>query len=109
MAKYIRLLRDYEQCAMVFIVTHMGLAQQVNLANQPELDGADLILGADTHERVRTPIAGRYSSVTEPGAFGSFIARLDVIVEDGVIKDRHYELLDVDPESIRPTRACSNW
>jgi len=97
-AKYIRILRDYEQCAMVFLVTHMGLAQQVHLANQPEVDGADLILGADTHERVRTPIAGKYSSVTEPGAFGSFIARLDVIVEDGLVKDRHYELLDVDPE-----------
>ncbi len=97
-AKYIRLLRDYEQCAMVFLVTHLGLAQQVNLANQPEVEGADLILGADTHERVRTPIAGKYSSVTEPGAFGSFIARLDVIVEDGQVKDRHYQLLDVDPE-----------
>ena len=97
-AKYIRLLRDDERCAMVFLVTHMGLAQQIDLANKPELDGADLILGADTHERVRTPIAGRYCSVTEPGAFGSFIARLDVIVEGGRVKDRHYELLDVDPE-----------
>jgi len=97
-AKYIRILRDYEQCAMVFLVTHMGLAQQVDLANKPEVEGADLILGADTHERVRTPIAGKYSSVTEPGAFGSFIARLDIVVEGGQVKDRHYQLLDVDPE-----------
>ena len=97
-AKYIRILRDYEQCAMVFLVTHMGLAQQVDLANKPEVEGADLILGADTHERVRKPITGKYSSVTEPGAFGSFVARLDVVVEDGKVKDSHYELLDVDPE-----------
>ncbi len=78
---------------------HMGLAQQVNFANQPELDGADLILGADTHERVRKPNAGEYCSVTEPRAFGSAIARLDVIVEDGLMKDRHYELWDVGPET----------
>ncbi len=97
-AKYIRILRDYEQCAMVFLVTHMGLAQQVDLANKPEVEGADLILGADTHERVRKPIDGKYSKVTEPGAFGSFVARLDVVVEDGKVKDSHYELLDVDPE-----------
>ncbi|HRF78477.1 MAG TPA: bifunctional metallophosphatase/5'-nucleotidase [Flavobacteriales bacterium] len=97
-AKYIRILRDYEQCAMVFLVTHMGLAQQVDLANKPEVEGADLILGADTHERVRKPIEGKYSKVTEPGAFGSFVARLDVVVEDGKVKDSHYELLDVDPE-----------
>ena len=97
-AKYIRILRDYEQCAMVFLVTHMGLAQQVDLANKPEVEGADLILGADTHERVREPIEGKYSKVTEPGAFGSFVARLDVVVEDGQVKESHYELLDVDPE-----------
>ena len=97
-AKYIRILRDYEQCAMVFLVTHMGLAQQVDLANKPEVEGVDLILGADTHERVRKPIDGKYSKVTEPGAFGSFVARLDVIVKDGKVKDSHYELLDVDPE-----------
>jgi len=97
-AKYIRILRDYEQCAMVFLVTHMGLAQQVDLANKPEVEGADLILGADTHERVRQPIQGKYSKVTEPGAFGSFVSRLDVVVEDGKVKDSHYELLDVDPE-----------
>jgi 2',3'-cyclic-nucleotide 2'-phosphodiesterase (5'-nucleotidase family) len=97
-AKYIRILRDYEQCAMVFLVTHMGLAQQVDLANKPEVEGADLILGADTHERVRKPIEAKYSKVVEPGAFGSFLARLDVVVEDGKVKDSHYELLDVDPE-----------
>ena len=97
-AKYIRILRDYEQCTMVFLVTHMGLAQQVDLANKPEVEGADLILGADTHERVRKPIAGKYSSVIEPGAFGSFVARLDVVVEAGKVKESHYELLDVDPE-----------
>ena len=97
-AKYIRILRDYEQCAMVFLVTHMGLAQQVDLANKPEVEGADLILGADTHERVRKPIEAKYSKVVEPGSFGSFLARLDVVVEDGKVKDSHYELLDVDPE-----------
>jgi sulfur-oxidizing protein SoxB len=97
-ARYIRVLRDEEGCAMVFLVTHMGLAQQVDLANKREVQGADFILGGDTHERVRTPIAGRYSRVTEPGSFGSFVARLDVIVEDGKVKDSRYELLDVDPE-----------
>ena len=97
-ARYIRHLREYEQCAMVFLVTHMGLAQQVDLANKPEVDGADLILGADTHERVRKPIDAKYSKVVEPSSFGSFVARLDVVVEGGNVKDSHYELLDVGPE-----------
>ena len=96
-AKYIRILKEYEQCDMVFLLTHMGLAQQVGLANMPEVKGVDYILGADTHERVRTPIEGKYTKVTEPGAFGSFIAKLDIVVENGVVKDHNYQLLDVDP------------
>ncbi len=96
--KYIKLLREYEQCAMVFLVTHMGLAQQVGLANSDLAKGVDYILGADTHERIRTPIEGKNAKVTEPGAFGSFLAKLDIVVEDGIVKDQSYQLLDVDPD-----------
>ena len=101
-ARYIRHLRDYERCDMVFLVTHMGLAQQVDLANQSFVDGVDFILGADTHERVREPIPAKYSKVTEPGAFGSFVSKLDLIIEDGKIKDSAYQLLDVDPSRYKP-------
>lgn len=101
-AKYVRVLRDYEQCSMVFLVTHMGLAQQVDLANKPYVDGVDYILGADTHERVRKPIKGAFSKVTEPGAFGSFVSKMDIVVENGVIKEHRYALLDVDPNKYKP-------
>lgn len=101
-ARYIKLLRDYEQCEMVFLVTHMGLAQQVDLANNPDVQGVDFILGADTHERVRKPVEGKYTKVTEPGAFGSFVAKLDLIIEGGKLKDANYQLLDVDPALYKP-------
>jgi len=97
-ARYIQLLREYEKCQLVILLTHMGLAQQVGLSNMPFIKGVDYILGADTHERVRQPIAGAFAKVTEPGAFGSFIAKLDFVIEDGEIKDHSYQLLDVDPE-----------
>ncbi|HET9433688.1 MAG TPA: 5'-nucleotidase C-terminal domain-containing protein, partial [Chitinophagaceae bacterium] len=85
------------KCEMVFLLTHMGLAQQVGLANMAEVKGVDYILGADTHERIRKPIEGKYTKVTEPGAFGSFISKLDIVIEDGKIKEQNYQLLDVDP------------
>ncbi len=100
-SKYVKLLREYERCDMVFLLTHMGLAQQVGLANSEFAKGVDYIIGADTHERVRTPIDGKYAKVTEPGAFGSFVAKLDIVVEDGVVKDHSYQLLDVDPDQYR--------
>ena len=96
-AKYIKLLKEVEGCGIIFIVTHMGLAQQVGLANNPAVEGADFILGADTHERVRVPIEGKYCKVVECGAFGSFLGKLDIEVENGKIKNYQYQLLDVDP------------
>ena len=96
-SRYIRLLKEYEKCDMIFLLTHMGMAQQVGLANMPEVKGIDYILGADTHERIRKPVEGAYAKVTESGAFGSFISKLDIIVENGKIKEHNYQLLDVDP------------
>lgn len=96
--EHIRMLREQERCDLVFVMTHMGLAQQVHLANQPHTEGADYILGADTHERVREPLQGTYARVTEPGAFGSFVGRLDLVIENGKIKEQGYQLMEVDPE-----------
>ena len=96
-AKYIKYLQEVEGCGIIFVVTHMGLAQQVGLANDPRVAGADFIIGADTHERVRVPIQGKYTKVVECGAFGSFLGKLDVTVKDGKIDSYHYALLDVDP------------
>lgn len=96
-AKYIKLLKEVEGCGIIFLVTHMGLAQQVGLANNPAVAGADFILGADTHERVRVPIEGKYSKVVECGAFGSFLGKLDIETENGRLKNYRYQLLDVDP------------
>ena len=100
-AKYITVLKENEHCDLVFLVTHLGLAQQVDLANQPQVQGVDYILGGDTHERVRKPIEGKYARVIEPGAFGSFVARLDLVIENGQVKDKNYELLEVDPEKYK--------
>ena len=97
-AKYVEKLRKQEKCDLVVLVTHMGLAQQVGLADSPMIKGVDYILGADTHERIRKPLARKFSRVTEPGAFGSFVAKLDIAMEGGVIKEQSYQLLDVDPD-----------
>ncbi|MBU3715381.1 MAG: bifunctional metallophosphatase/5'-nucleotidase, partial [Ferruginibacter sp.] len=97
-AKYIKYLKETENCGIIFIVTHMGLAQQVGLANDPAVSGADCIIGADTHERVREPIQGKYTKVVECGAFGSFLGKLDVQVKDGKMASLQYQLLDVDPK-----------
>lgn len=110
-AEHIRMLREDEGCALVLAMTHMGIAQQVGLASQDYMAGVDYILGADTHERIRNPIQGEQCRVTEPGAFGSFVGRLDLVVENGKVREQGYELMEVTqsryPEHPRMRAAVS--
>jgi 2',3'-cyclic-nucleotide 2'-phosphodiesterase (5'-nucleotidase family) len=104
-AKYIQYLKEVEGCGIIIIVTHMGLAQQVGLANDARVTGADFIIGADTHERVRVPIEGKFTKVVECGAFGSFLGRLTIKVKEGRIDTYEYELMDVDPVLYPPDKS----
>ncbi len=96
--QYVDILKEQEQCDFVIILSHLGLSQQIALGNNPDCKGVDYIFGADTHERVRKPIQAEYTKIVEPGAFGSFVGRLDLKVENGKIKGEKYELIEVNPQ-----------
>jgi S-sulfosulfanyl-L-cysteine sulfohydrolase len=108
LAHYVDVLRNSEQCAYVIILSHLGLSQQIHLSNLEECKGVDYILGGDTHERVRKPIQGKYAKVVEPGAFGSFVGKLNLTIQNGkVIKDE-YELVEVTTEKHDPSKEIIN-
>lgn len=107
-AKYVKHLKEVEGCGIIMVVTHMGLAQQVGLSNDKSVEGVDFIIGADTHERVRVPIEGKYTRVIECGAFGSFLGKLDIKVKEGKIESYTYTLMDVDPEKYPANSNVSN-
>jgi len=96
--EYMTILKEQEQCDFVIILSHLGLSQQIALGNNPDCKGVDYIFGADTHERVRKPIQAEYTKIVEPGAFGSFIGKLDLKVENGKIVNENYQLIEVDPK-----------
>lgn len=101
-AYYVDLLRNQEQCSAVLVVAHLGLSQQIHLANLPECSGVDYILGGDTHERVRKPIVCKYAKVVEPGAFGSFVGKLNFTFENNKLVDDQYELVEVADSKFKP-------
>lgn len=107
LAHYIDVLRNQEQCAYVLLLSHLGLSQQIHLANLPECEGVDYILGGDTHERVRKPIQCRYSKVVEPGAFGSFVGKLELRIKDGKVIQDTYSLVEVDSEKFKADKEIS--
>jgi 2',3'-cyclic-nucleotide 2'-phosphodiesterase (5'-nucleotidase family) len=100
LAHYVDVLRNQEQCAYVIMIAHLGLSQQIALANMPECKGVDYILGGDTHERVRVPIQCKYSKVVEPGAFGSFVGRLELTIQNGKVINDRYDLIEVRSDSL---------
>jgi S-sulfosulfanyl-L-cysteine sulfohydrolase len=107
LAHYIDVLRNQEQCAYVLIIAHLGLSQQIHLANLEECKGASYILGGDTHERVRKPIECKYAKVVEPGAFGSFVGKLTLTIQNGkVIKDE-YELDEITADNHKPSNEIT--
>lgn len=101
LAYYIDVLRNQEQCAVVMIVAHLGLSQQIHLANQPACAGVDYILGGDTHERVRIPIKCKYAKVVEPGAFGSFVGKLKMRFKAGKLIEEEYTLDEVNASQFK--------
>ncbi|WP_111671386.1 bifunctional metallophosphatase/5'-nucleotidase [Algoriphagus litoralis] len=113
LAHYVDVLRNQEKCAFVAIIAHLGLSQQIHLANLPACEGVDYILGGDTHERVRKPIQANYAKVVEPGAFGSFVGKLELKIEDGKVVSDSYELMEVDskkyPESPEMKKIISQY
>ncbi|WP_194976696.1 bifunctional metallophosphatase/5'-nucleotidase [Aquiflexum lacus] len=103
LAHYVDVLKNQENCAFVAIMSHIGLSQEIALSNNPACEGVDYILGADTHERVRKPIQGKYAKVVQPGAFGSFLGKLQLQINDGKVVGDTYEFMEIDADKVTPS------
>ena len=86
-------VRNEQGADVVVLLSHIGLAKAVALTE--DVEGIDIHLSSDTHERTYEPIERNGTWIVEPGAFGSFMGRLDLQVRDGEIVDRSWELLEL--------------
>lgn len=104
---YVDVLKNDEQCAFIIILSHLGLSQQIALANDVVCEGVDYIFGGDTHERVRKPIQCKYAKVVEPGAFGSFVGKLELKIKGGKVITDSYVLDEVEPNKLKADAAVT--
>lgn len=81
---------------VVILATHVGLIKAVQLAR--EIEGLDIVLSGDTHERMLEPIEVGKAWVIEPGAFGSFLGRLDLTLKNGAVIERNLRLIPLTEE-----------
>lgn len=75
---------------VVILVSHIGLSKAIKLTES--LEGYDIHLSADTHERTYEPFDVNGIWVVEPGSFGSFLGKLRLRIADGKIIDKAWEL-----------------
>lgn len=90
-------LREERNVDVVVLATHIGLPKAVALAEN--LEGVDIHLSSDTHERTYEPIVRGDSWVVEAGAFGSFVGLLELTIDSyGDVSDRSWRLVELRPE-----------
>ncbi|NLE46940.1 MAG: bifunctional metallophosphatase/5'-nucleotidase [Sandaracinaceae bacterium] len=79
---------------LVVLVSHIGLARAAKLTER--LKGIDLHLSSDTHERSFEPIDVNGVWVVEPGAFGSFMGKIELTLKGDVITERRWSLIPLE-------------
>lgn len=90
-------IREDERPDAVVLITHIGLPKAVNLAGN--LVNVDVVLSSDTHERTYKPITIGDTWVVEPGAFGSFLGRLDLSLDRTGRLQKRWQLIELTADS----------
>lgn len=90
-------IRAREEPDVMLVLSHVGLHKAVAMTER--LDGVEVHLSADTHERTYEPIVSENGDqqrwTVEPGAFGSFLGRLDLWVQEGRVVKKQWQLIEL--------------
>jgi 2',3'-cyclic-nucleotide 2'-phosphodiesterase (5'-nucleotidase family) len=98
-------VRDRERPDLVVLVSHYGFAQEVAIART--VDGIDVILGGHTRDVLAEPVRVSGTIITQAGAHGSYMTRLDLELAHGRVCGVRHELIPVDANGpVDPTVAA---
>lgn len=93
---YIQKLRQEEKVDLIVLISHLGFPQNMKLLS--EVEGIDVCLSSHTHYRTSKAIKQGQTIVIESGCHGSFLGRLDLIIEKGRITNYKHELVEVSAQ-----------
>ncbi len=96
---HIERLRTHDKVDLVVVLSHLGFAQDAKLA--AEVAGIDALISGHTHNRLYRPVWVGDTPIIQSGCHGSFVGRLDLIVDGRKVVDVQHELICVD-ETIEP-------
>lgn len=79
---------------LVVVLSHLGYERDVALAQAVE--GIDIIIGGHSHTTLHDPVFAGSTIITQTGAYGAYVGKLDVAVEGGTVTRMQYELIRND-------------
>jgi S-sulfosulfanyl-L-cysteine sulfohydrolase len=91
---HIEQVRGPERADLVVVLSHLGLPQDVKLAG--EVDGIDVVISGHTHNRLREPVWVGRTPIIQSGCHGSFVGRLDLVVDGHAVVDVRHRLIGID-------------
>lgn len=90
-------VRARERPDAVILLSHYGFAQEVAIARR--VDGLDVILGGHTHDVLADAVVVGRTIITQSGAHGSYLTRLDLKLLSGRVSDFQHRLLPVTADA----------
>lgn len=100
--EHVRTLREQEGVDLVVLLSHNGFSVDYKLAGRVE--GIDVILGGHTHDAIPVAMPVGRTLVVQSGAHGKFLARLDLDVQKGGVRDWRFKLMPILSEHV-PAQA----
>jgi 2',3'-cyclic-nucleotide 2'-phosphodiesterase (5'-nucleotidase family) len=94
LSRVIELVRDAERADLVVVVSHLGFPQEMQLA--ADVDGIDILVSGHTHNRLRCPVTVNDTLLMQSGSHGSFVGRLDVLVDGDGVQGYEHTLIEID-------------
>jgi 2',3'-cyclic-nucleotide 2'-phosphodiesterase (5'-nucleotidase family) len=91
--EFVKDLRARERPDLVVAISHTGLT--ISRQTAREIPEFDVVLSAHTHERTAREIMEGNVIVVEPGCFGSFLGRIDLVVRGGAVVGHEFRLIPV--------------
>ena len=87
-------LRVGHDCDIVILLSHMGIEYDEWAASS--ISGIDIIVGGHTHTLVPQPIQIGGTLIVQADAFGRYLGKLQLYVDNGMVSGWNYNLISVD-------------
>lgn len=98
---YINQLRNENKVDIIILLSHNGFPQDVELIKHNK--GVDVVLSAHTHNRLYKPFIVNNTIIIQSGCHGSFIGKLELIIEENKIAYYEHSLIEVSKNIIPDT------